>query len=389
MVEHLTAMERLKSGLAAVQARVTASLAARRSAQVEGTGRQQEKRRRRLAAEVALARQDSPARGDRHVGFALALVHEMPHTLAALTRGEITEWRATLVARETAVLSLADREQVDAELAGQLVGAGDGKLARLARAIGYRLDPASAVRRVRGANADRRVGLRPAPDAMTYLTGFLPVAQGVACHAALALEADAKRAAGDLRSRGQIMADTLVERLTGQITADSTPITVGMVVTDRTLLGRGHAPGHLQGYGPVPAPLVRDLVRNADQVWLRRLYTSPGDGDLVAMDSKARVFERGLREFVILRDQFCRTPWCDAPIRHVDHIIRAADGGPTSADNGEGLCEACNYTQEQPGPGHVVEVTTPTGHRHRSRAPDPPGHRYPVRIDLTFTASAA
>ena len=54
-----------------------------------------------------------------------------------------------------------------------------------------------------------------------------------------------------------------------------------------------------------------------------------------------------------------------------------ADGGETSGRNGQGLCEACNYAKEavgwtarpRPGPGHVVETTTPTGHSYRSRAP--------------------
>jgi len=394
MVGQLTAMEQLKSALAAAQARITARLAAVR-AQAD-PGRPVGELCRGLGAEVALARQESPVRGRRHLELALVLLREMPHTMAALTRGEISEWAATLVARETAVLSREHREQVDAELAGQLVGAGDGQVAKAARAIGYRLDPGAALRRVRGATTDRRVGLRPAPDTMTYLTGFLPVAQGVACQAALAKDADAKRAAGDPRGRGQIMADTLVERITGQTKAEGTPVSVGLVVADRTLLGGGQQPGHLHGYGPVPAPVVRDLVREADQVWLRRLFTSPAGGELVAMDSQARTFEGQLRQFLIIRDQVCRTPWCDAPIRHLDHVIRASDGGQTSVENGQGLCEACNYTKEAPGwaarhvpgPGHTAEITTPTGHTHRSRAPDPPGHRYPVRIDLTFPSAA-
>ena len=50
--------------------------------------------------------------------------------------------------------------------------------------------------------------------------------------------------------------------------------------------------------------------------------------------------------------------------------------------NGQGDCEACNYTKQAPGwhtkainlhGGHTVEITTPTGHQYRSRAPDPPG----------------
>uniref|UniRef100_UPI0030FB84E6 HNH endonuclease n=1 Tax=Nocardioides salarius TaxID=374513 RepID=UPI0030FB84E6 len=80
-----------------------------------------------------------------------------------------------------------------------------------------------------------------------------------------------------------------------------------------------------------------------------------------------------------LRDQSCRTPWCDAPIRHRDHVVPDHAGGPTSGGNGQGLCEACNQAKEAPGftaTAHdgVVTTTTPTGHQVRSRAPAlPPG----------------
>jgi len=144
-----------------------------------------------------------------------------------------------------------------------------------------------------------------------------------------------------------------------------------------------------------PAPVVngpivfgRYSVREADQVWLRRLFTSPAGGELVAMDSQARTFEGQLRQFLIIRDQVCRTPWCDAPIRHLDHVIRASDGGQTSAENGQGLCEACNYTKDLPGWNatmitkadgtRILDLTDPTTHHHHSRAPDPPGTPDPI-----------
>ena len=50
-----------------------------------------------------------------------------------------------------------------------------------------------------------------------------------------------------------------------------------------------------------------------------------------------------------LRDQRCRTPYCDAPIRHRDHAEPHNRGGPTSALNGLGSCERCNYAKEAPG----------------------------------------
>lgn len=402
LVDHIHALEQLKSGLAAAQARLTATFVARRSAREAADGVPADRRCRGLAAEIALARQESPVSGARSLGLAKALVHEMPHTLSALTRGEISEWRATLVVRETAALSRADRARVDAELAGRLAGAGDRQVAAAARKIGYRLDPGSAIRRVRGASADRHVGLRPAPDTMTYLTGFLPVAQGVACQVALSREADALRAAGDRRSRGQIMADTLVARVTGRERAVGIPVEIHLVMTDTTLLAGDQSPAHVSGYGDVPAAVARQLTREADRAWVRRLYTSPATGSLVAMDSRRRAFEGELRQFVVLRDQICRTAWCDAPIRHIDHVVRASEGGPTSADNGQGLCEACNQAKESHGwraqrladQGHAVRTITPTGHDYTTEPPDPPGrqggrrYRSPLEVRLASLVAA-
>jgi len=153
-------------------------------------------------------------------------------------------------------------------------------------------------------------------------------------------------------------------------------------MTDRALFSDSDDPAHLDGYGPIPADLARELVAhavgNGDQVWLRRLYTHPGTGELVAMDSRQRRFRDGLAQLIRLRDQNCRTPWCDAPIRQSDHAEEAQGGGSTSQSNGQGLCQACNLAKQAAGwraspvsesLGHEVETTTPTGHRYRSRAP--------------------
>jgi HNH endonuclease len=116
-------------------------------------------------------------------------------------------------------------------------------------------------------------------------------------------------------------------------------------------------------------------------VWVRRLYTAPGTGELVGMDSRSRLFPAGLRRLLVIRDRTCRSPWCDAPVRHADHIRPHAAGGPTSAANGQGLCQGCNQAKEAPGwkaetvPGirHTVKTTTPTGHTYYSTAPPLPG----------------
>lgn len=299
------------------------------------------------------------------------------------------------------VLTAAHRTEVDRQLAPHLAdpdcsGWGVRRLGSEARRIGYRLDPGSAVRRTRKAEADRRVSLRPAPDAMTYLTALLPVAQGVACYAALSHAADATRARGEdnpeVRGRGQVMADTLVQRLTGRATASGTPVEIELVMTQRTLLEGDDEPAHLVGYGTVPAETARDLVRDADRAWVRRLFTHPGSGSLVSTDSRRRTFSGQLRHQLVITNDTCATPWCDAPVRHADHARPARDGGHTSLANGAGLCQGCNYTKDLPGwsatilrrsdGSAVIDLASPTGHRRRSRAPAPPGAPDPVERRL-------
>ena len=147
------------------------------------------KRGRGVASEVALARRDSPVRGGQHLGFAKALVHEMPHTLAALECGALSEWRATLIVRESACLDVEDRRALDAELCAdvsRLDGLGDARIDRRGQG-----DRATGWIRRRwwtgrpSGRADRTVTIRPAPDTMTYVTALLPVAQGVGVYAAL------------------------------------------------------------------------------------------------------------------------------------------------------------------------------------------------------------
>lgn len=384
LVECIAALERLKAWAAARQARLTAAFDVARRAAEAAAGVPAARRGRGVSAEVALARRDSPSRGGRHLGFAKALVDEMPHTLAALEAGALSEWRATIVVRESACLAVGDRRRLDAELCSDITdleGVGDAALAAAAKAIAYRLDPHAVVDRAVRAEQDRTVTIRPAPDTMTYLTALLPMAQGVAVYAALRREA---AACGDGRSRGQVMADTLVERLTGRPAEQPVPVAVNLVISDQALLGIDGGAAAVAGYGPVPSAVAQSLIAAAvndpaSLATLRRLYATPSTGALVAMESRSRLFPKGLAEFIGLRDQRCRTPYCGAPIRHRDHATPVRRGGKTSGPNGLGLCECCNYTKEctgwcvqtgTDGNGlHTAEFVTPTGAHYHSTAP--------------------
>ena len=418
MIDWLRDLEDLKSASAAQQARTAVAFDLSQRREQARAGVPAEQLGAGVGAQIALARRESPAKGGRLLGVAKALVTEMPRTLTALETGQFNEWHATLVVRETACLPAADRTAVDAELApdtGTFDGAGDRTIMAAARAAAYRRDPRSVTQRAAHAEAERHVSLRPAPDTMCYLTALLPVAQGVAMYAALTRHADAARSRGDTRTGGQLRADALVERTTGKAGGIS-GVEIQLVMTDRTLFQGDSEPARLPGYGIVPAGWAKALLNDrgagageegagageegagaggtpppsggtgaggepAFAIWVRRLYTAPGTGDLVAMDSRARIFPPALRRFIQTRDNTCRTPYCDAPIRHLDHIVPWHNGGETTRGNGAGLCEACYHTKEtpgwnarpRPGPRHTLQLTTPTGHKYHSTAPPLPG----------------
>ncbi|WP_179476461.1 DUF222 domain-containing protein, partial [Mycolicibacterium vinylchloridicum] len=276
LVERIAELEWLKSAASAAQARLAVALDESRRSAEAAAGVPAAKRGRGVAAEVALARRDSPARGGRHLGLAKALVYEMPHTLAALESGALSEWRATIVVRESACLDVEDRRRLDAELCSDvatLAGVGDAALAAEAKAIAYRLDPHAVVDRAATAVEERTVTIRPAPDTMTYVTALLPMAQGVSVYAALKREADV---CCDGRSRGQVMADTMVERVTGRPADAAVPVAVNVVISDQVLLGAQQGAAAIAGYGSVPSAVAQKMVFDAvsdprSRATLRRL----------------------------------------------------------------------------------------------------------------------
>ena len=401
----VTALERLKGAASATQARaVDAVRASRESDRPQDAPRS-------VGSEVALARRESPTLGDRFVGLSRVLVHEMPATMAALTRGDIGERHAVEVARETATLTLEDRAEVDRRITTDAARLSPRALGRAARKVAAELDAAAVVRRIEAAVASRGVSVRPAPDGMADLTVLAPLRYAVGAYAAVRARAQAvvggvapDEEPGD-RGVGAVMADTALRLMSGRAPGQTQPLEVHLVMTDRSLMGTGDPEasemeaGRIPGYGPVPAPVARAWVRGADEgsVWLRRLYTSPDGRDLVAMDARRRLFSGLLRRMLVLRDDTCSTPWCDAAIVQADHAHPSRDGGPTSYDNGSGVCARCNQVKEAPGwRVHVVRcspreltISTPSGHTYHSLAPpllgwggDPPDPDPPVMSPL-------
>ncbi|GIZ98293.1 HNH endonuclease [Tsukamurella sp. TY48] len=339
-----------------------------------------------VAAEVGLALRVSPHRAASMLNRARVLAADLPATSARLRDGDVSPEAVDVIISGLSHLEPRLRAEADSALCGETFAAAGLGLRRLqdrVREIAYRLDARATVDRIGQAAKDRRVTIRPAPDCMARVSILLPVAQAVGVYAALKGAAEAVFGApGEVRSRAQVMADTAFACLTGRDAADGQPVTVNLTVPAAVLLGDQPGTAHLANGGTLPAEIARHLIGKAAAnavAWVKRLYVQPESGAVVALDSRSRLFPAGLAEVIAARDRYCRTPYCDAPIAHTDHIVAHAKGGPTSLANGQGLCVACNYAKEaagwssrtvtDPSGRHTVETRTPTGHVHRSTAP--------------------
>jgi hypothetical protein len=324
--------------------------------------------------------------------------------------------------------------------------------------IGH-LAPDGAEARHRKAVTDRHVTISPAPDGMGHVNALLPALDAAAIRKKLSLTAEQTMSTGNGhgRSHGQVEADTLTDLLLERGDGlDPVGLDVAVVVTDRTLFSPAHNdPATIEGLGVTTAAPIREKItatlparrlhltdqpsatgdRVADdtttdagtrpgtmippvrgaqaveqpvaedpfevdtaRVLLRRVLTDPDSGQLVAMESVARTFPTGLARMIRMRDEHtCQGPYCGARIRHLDHIDPHSQGGPTSLENGQGLCEYCNLVKELTGttrladnddeghdpplPGHTIVWETRTGRRDRVTAPPLiPGTRPPLPV---------
>jgi hypothetical protein len=390
-IDRIARLEKLRAATAALQAAESVRFAQSQVAEQMAANVHPEQIGRGIAEQIGLACRIAPVTAARRLNTARAWWCELPDTYSQLISGELPENIAETVVSEIRHLDAETRGHVDQQLkTAGITRMGSKAATSCIRKAAYEADRDGYVQRGRTERRHRRVGIRPAPDTMAVLSSYLPVEQGVACYAALRQHADTAKAGGDGRTRDQIMADTLVERLTGQTAAGDVNVELQIMMPLQTLLDPTSATPTIPGYGPLPADLARDImITSQGRKWWRRLFTAPSSkghsGPIVGGDSSRRCFDGWLAHLIRLRDQeICRNPFCGAPIRHIDHITRHSDGGTTNYMNGRGACERCNYVREMPGwqitaidaqrldKAHTMIITTPTGHHYLSRAPDPP-----------------
>lgn len=368
----IDAIRELDRGIRALQAEQVAQVAAlldERTKLMVGTGDPCLS----VIGEISMARNVGPTAAGSQVQLAMGMAR-MPQVFTLFADGVISEATARAVATETRSLHVDDAPVADAEIAAKIPGMTTLRARHAAARIVIGIDAEAAHERARRNRADARVTLLPEVDGVATLQVRGPAEQIVAAHQALDTWASGLRSTGDPRTRGQIMCQTLVERVTGLAFADDVSVEVNLVLDADTLVAGASTAVELEGYGPICPDVADEIIARAPNRSVRRLLTDPVDGTLVVREPRRRRFDAPTAAHIRRRDRYCRQPGCDLTIRHGDHVRAYEHGGPTTAANGQGLCARSHTIKHQPGwdvavDGRTTVWRTPTGHEYRS---DPP-----------------
>lgn len=310
--------------------------------------------------EVAAALRLSPGEAGQRVSTARDLTGgRLPRLQVLLLRGEVSYAHVLVVSRLTVAADDATAAAVDAAVAPRASEQTVAQLRQAARRALLAAEPRDAQERHAHAVAERRLDVLQGEDGTAELvTGPMSAAAAEEVRTACDLLARRWRAAGlgDGRTLPQLRNDALVELARRFLhdesagTAHGRAVLANVHVTADTLAGRSEEPGWLDGYGPIPPQMARDLARDA-----RRWRAVVTDGDGVVLEvSTPYVPTQLMRDRVVTRYERCTWVGCCAPAWRcdLDHNRRHPDG-PTCDCNLAPLCRR-HHRMRHETPWHVV-----------------------------------
>jgi hypothetical protein len=303
---------------------------------------------RSLVAEVGCAL----VIGDRAAGALLAESHalttSLPRTLAALGSGTISWAHAREMVNQTVSLDRAgaaalEKHFLDPDAPTSAAAATIGEMPAYrfkdkARTWRERHHPESIEKRHAKGVADRRVECRPDQDGMAWLSAYLPAHQAMAGWNRLNALARAAQGPNEPRTLTQLRADHFAEAIltSGTNPAHSSTIRAQVLVTVPvfSLTGETDEPAVLDGSGPIPPSMARDLVANGADSF-HRVLVDPRDGAPLEIGRTSYRVTKAMRNWLRMRDGKCPFPGCsnNSLDNEADHLLAWQHGGTTGISN--------------------------------------------------------
>ncbi|MGA7205531.1 MAG: DUF222 domain-containing protein, partial [Specibacter sp.] len=100
-----------------------------------------------------------------------------------------------------------------------------------------------------------------------------------------------------------------------------------------TLLGRSSEPAELEGYGPIPPTMARELAAGCSTLY--RIMVDPYTNEYLSMDPKQYRVTGAVRTMLRARDGTCVFPGCNTVTddTELDHVLAWEDGGASVPEN--------------------------------------------------------
>jgi hypothetical protein len=279
--------------------------------------------------DVALAGAEnvSPATAQIRLSQTKDLLERLPGLFVLHAEGRVSGAHLAAVLEVTRTLTVEQSRQVDSQLVDLATQLAPGLLRRRARKLAAAIDPQAFAQRRAKAVQDRAAYRRPAEDGMGFLGLLAPAERIEGLWLRLDTEARRLRTAGDLRTLAQLCADLLCDAIIPDPTSgtDATgrtetsvatggsrtpadpsdpadpagpvkrpgrtrqprrarrerrqhgqPVRMVVHISDTALLGLDDTPAEIDGLGPIPASVARDLSAQARDWW--RLVCEPNTG---------------------------------------------------------------------------------------------------------------
>ena len=382
LLDAIGTTDRLMASHAAVRARLIDSLhrevvEVERSRPHSRTGHALAEHARQLVvAELAASLRISGTAAAHLVAESQMLSRRLPATLEALAAGEVSYRHASVVVDNAYSLpddALPDFERAILPEARRL---NVPRFRERARRLRERHHPESLTVRRRTQFERRSVTVEPARDGMAWLGIYGPAEKIIAIDDRLDRIAASLRSPDDPRTFAQLKADALCDLLidgavpgTGQAGICAQVLVAVPVLT---LLTCGDEPATLEGYGPIPPDVARELAAEAPS--FVRLLTHPETGTVLSVGRDRYTVPADMRRYLRIRDEFCRGVGCGrrAATSDIDHGHEWADGGATAVDNLAHLCRGDHTRKSTLGwklkhlPAGTLEWTSPFGRTYRT-----------------------
>ncbi|WP_423181516.1 DUF222 domain-containing protein [Arthrobacter sp. NyZ413] len=145
-----------------------------------------------------------------------------------------------------------------------------------------------------------------------------------------------------------------------------------------SLLGVTEEAAMLDGYGPIPPSMARDLVAGGAGSFYRVL-TDPRDGAPLEIGRTSYRLTKAMRQWLRLRDGKCPFPGCgnQSPDNEADHLLAWAKGGTTGISNLGQPCpkhhrlkHGAAWTPTRADKHHPPGWTSPSGRQYPSEHQD-------------------